>query len=129
MNCPAEGRLAGVRLLLVDDDPDILASMALAMRAEQAVVDTAEDGSIALHRLAALRPDAVVLDLMLPGQSGFTVLERCRGSSPPVPVVMVTANRGSRHAALATSLGADAYLVKPVPLARLLDAVATALRR
>jgi DNA-binding response OmpR family regulator len=46
-----------------------------------------------------------------------------------VPVVMVTANRGSRHAALATGLGASAYLVKPVPLARLVDAVCAALGR
>lgn len=124
-----DGRLAGTRVLVVDDDPDILAAMGIALRAEGATVDTAEDGGAALHRAAATRPDAVVLDLMLPGQSGFAVLERCRSGPSPVPVVMVTANRGSRHAALATGLGASAYLVKPVPLARLVDAVCAALGR
>ena len=122
-------RLDGTRLLVVDDDPDILAAMSIALRAEGAVVDSAEDGASALHRASALRPDGVVLDLMLPGQSGFAVLERCRALAPPIPVVMVTANRGARHASLAKGLGASAYLVKPVPLARLVDAVCEALGR
>jgi DNA-binding response OmpR family regulator len=66
---------------------------------------------------------------MLPGQSGFTVLERARTLQPPIPVVMVTANQGKRHAALAESLGASAYLVKPVPLGRLVEAVRAATSR
>jgi DNA-binding response OmpR family regulator len=82
-----------------------------------------------MHHLQAAPPDAVVLDLMLPGQSGFTVLERCRAAAPGAPVVMVTANRGTRHAELARSLGAAAYLVKPVPLSTLVDAVAKAVGR
>ena len=122
-------RLEGIRLLVVDDDPDIRAAMCIALRAEKAVIDEVADGSMALHHLLSARPDAAVLDLMLPGQSGFTVLERCRALLPPVPVVMVTANQGRRHAALAESLGASAYLVKPVPLSRLVDAVCRALGR
>ena len=118
-----------MRILVVDDDQDILAAMGIALRAEGAVVDTAEDGGIALHRVGALRPDGVVLDLMLPGQSGFTVLERCRSLDPPIPVVMVTANRGTRHAAMATAIGAAAYLVKPVPLGKLVDAVCASVGR
>lgn len=126
----AEGaRLAGTRILVVDDDADIRGAMSLALRAEGAVIDGAEDGSIAIHRIGAARPDVLVLDMMLPGQSGFSVLERCRGLEPPIPVVMVTANQGRRHAALATSLGAAAYLVKPVPLGRLVDAVCAAVGR
>jgi len=66
---------------------------------------------------------------MLPGQSGFAVLERARAGPSPVPVVMVTANLGQRHAEMARSLGAAAYLVKPVPLARLVDAVVAAAGR
>lgn len=121
-------RLAGIRLLVVDDDPDIRMAMCIALRGEGAVIDDVADGSMALHHLQSVRPDAVVLDLMLPGQSGFTVLERCRQLVPPAPVVMVTANQGKRHAALAQSLGASAYLVKPVPLRRLVDAVCAALQ-
>ena len=92
-----------------------------------AVTDEAEDGSLAMHRLQHSGPEAVVLDMMLPGQSGFSVLERARAMTPPPPVVMVTANHGHRHAELARSLGAAAYLVKPVPLERLVAAVAAAL--
>jgi DNA-binding response OmpR family regulator len=114
---------------VVDDDPDIRGAMTIALRAEGAVIDGAEDGSVAIHRIGASRPDALVLDMMLPGQSGFSVLERCRALEPPIPVVMVTANQGRRHAALATSLGATAYLVKPVPLGRLVDAVCGAIGR
>ncbi|MBM4100069.1 MAG: response regulator [Planctomycetes bacterium] len=123
------GRLAGLRVLVVDDDPDIRAAMSIALRAEGAVIDDAPDGSTALHRASATRPDAVVLDMMLPGQSGFSVLEKVRAMVPPVPVVMVTANQGKRHAALAESMGAAAYLVKPVPLGRLVDAVCRAASR
>ena len=122
-------RLAGARVLVVDDDPDIRSAMGLALRAEGAVTDEVADGSVAMHHLRATPPDAVVLDLMLPGQSGFAVLERCRSAAPDAPVVMVTANRGTRHAELARSLGAAAYLVKPVPLATLVDAVAKAVGR
>ena len=122
-------RLGGVRILVVDDDADIRTAMSLALRAEGAVIDDAPDGSTALHRMAAARPDAMVLDMMLPGQSGFSVLERARALQPPLPVVMVTANQGRRHAALAETLGASAYLVKPVPLERLIDAVCRATSR
>lgn len=119
-------QLTGVRVLVVDDDPDIQAAMALALRSEGAVVETADDGSVAIHQLTAFAPQVMVLDLMLPGQSGFTVLEQARKRTPPVRVVMVTANQGRRHAAYAETLGAHAYFTKPVPLARLVAAVANA---
>ena len=123
------GRLSGVRVLVVDDDVDIRAAMALALRADGAITDEVGDGSAAMHQLQLSPPDALVLDLMLPGQSGFSVLERWRASAPSAPVVMVTANRGRRHEELARSLGADAYLVKPVPLSTLVEAVAQAVGR
>ena len=128
MTDPAR-RLEGLRVMVVDDEPDIRAAMGIALRAEGALVEEIADGSLAMHHVQGARPDALVLDLMLPGQSGFTVLERCRAATPPLPVVMVTANQGRRHAALAESLGASAYLVKPVPLGRLVDAVCRALGR
>ncbi|MFO0783106.1 MAG: response regulator [Phycisphaerales bacterium] len=120
------GALQDLRVLVVDDDPDIQAAMVLALRSEGAVVETADDGSVAIHQLQAFAPAVVVLDLMLPGQSGFTVLERAQRMTPPPKVVMVTANQGKRHAAYAESLGAMAYLNKPVPLSQLVQAVAAA---
>lgn len=114
---PLEGR----RVLLVDDDPDILGGMDLAFRGAGAETTLAEDGESALAAIEASRPDLVVLDMMLPRASGLLVLERLRGSADRPPVVMITANRGQRHQAFARELGVEAYLVKPVALARLLE--------
>jgi DNA-binding response OmpR family regulator len=61
-----------------------------------------------------------VLDMMLPTRSGFLVLEKIRATTDPPPVVMVTANQGRRHLIYAENLGVSAYLVKPIPLQRLL---------
>jgi DNA-binding response OmpR family regulator len=116
-------RLAGRRVLLVDDDADILSSMKLAMQAEGAETATAGDGSSALLTYQATDPDAIVLDVMLPKASGFVVLEKLMQEADPPPVVMVTANQGKRHMAYAESLGVYAYLYKPVSLQRLVETV------
>jgi DNA-binding response OmpR family regulator len=112
-------RLEGVRVLIVDDDPDILSSMALAMRAEGAQTETAADGNTAVSMFLQSPPDLIVLDMMLPKRSGFLVLEKIRELEDPPPVIMVTANQGKRHQVYAQSLGVAAYLNKPVPLSRL----------
>ncbi|MCA9289253.1 MAG: response regulator, partial [Phycisphaerales bacterium] len=65
-----------------------------------------------------------ILDLMLPGRSGFLALEKIKGREDSPLVIMVTANEGRRHQAYAESLGVDRYLLKPVPLQRLLDTAA-----
>jgi DNA-binding response OmpR family regulator len=116
-------RLQGKKVLIVDDDEDILGSIDLAMRAEGADTRTATDGNAAVAACEGDGPDAVVLDMMLPGRSGFLVLERLKQHGPAPIVVMITANQGKRHMAYAESLGVDAYLVKPVPLQRLVDTV------
>ncbi|MHC4247042.1 MAG: response regulator, partial [Planctomycetota bacterium] len=74
-------------------------------------------------RFEERRPDGVVLDMMLPARSGFLVLEKIRSHENPPPVVMVTANQGRRHLAYARNLGVSDYLVKPVPLQRLLSSM------
>ena len=121
------GRFTGRRILLVDDDPDILESMELAISAEGAEVVTAADGNTAVSMFNAQSPDAVVLDMMLPKRSGFLVLEKIRESENPPPVVMITANQGRRHMHYAKGLGVAADLVKPVSLTRLLDTVEEAI--
>jgi DNA-binding response OmpR family regulator len=65
-------------------------------------------------------PDVVLLDMMLPGRSGFLVLEKIKGYEDAPIVIMLTANEGRRHQMYAESLGVDGYLVKPVPLDRLI---------
>ncbi|MEC8320005.1 MAG: response regulator [Planctomycetota bacterium] len=117
----APGRLEGRTILVVDDDPDILASAGLALQVEGAEVVEAADGNTAVSLFLASDPDAVVLDMMLPRRSGFLVLEKIREHRETTPVVMVTANRGHRHHAYAENLGVSAYMVKPVPMSRLLD--------
>ncbi len=113
-------RLDGVHVLIVDDDPDVLSSMALAMRAEGAEVETASDGNAAVSAFQQVDPDLVVLDMMLPKRSGFLVLEKIQEVEDPPPVIMVTANQGKRHQVYAQTLGVSAYLNKPVPLSRLI---------
>ena len=118
-----EPRLQGKKVLIVDDDQDILCSIDLAMRAEGATTETVTDGNAAVMSSQAGAPDVVVLDMMLPKRSGFLVLERIKQQPEPPVVVMITANLGRRHMAYAESIGADAYLTKPVPLQRLVDTV------
>lgn len=118
------GRLDGVRILIVDDDPDILESIDAALQAEDAETMTVADGNAAVAAcLSDDPPDVVVLDMMLPKRSGFLVLEKIKGREDSPLVVMVTANEGKRHQAYAESLGVDSYLLKPVPLSRLIDTI------
>ena len=82
-------------------------------------------GNAAIALWRSHGPDAVVLDMMLPKRSGFLVLEELLEADSPPIVVMVTANEGRRHETYARRLGVREYLVKPVPLTVLLDALVT----
>jgi DNA-binding response OmpR family regulator len=113
-------RLEGVKVVLVDDDPDVLEAMDTAMKAEGAVTRTVADGNEAVSACQEVGPDLVVLDMMLPKRSGFLVLEKIKGYENCPSVIMLTANEGKRHQAYAESLGVDRYLLKPVPLEKLL---------
>ncbi len=112
-------RLEDHRVLIVDDDPDVLAVIEQALQAEGAQTKCCSDGNSAVAVCEKDRPDLVVLDMMLPRRSGFLVLERIRQLDPRPSVIMITANEGKRHQAYAESLGVDAYLHKPVRLERL----------
>jgi len=116
--------LRGSTILIVDDDHDVLSAMDVAFRAGGATTRTASDGNSAIRLCDELRPDLVVLDMMLPGRSGFLALEKIKGHDDSPLVVMVTANDGKRHQAYAQSLGVDAYLIKPVPLGQLTEVAA-----
>lgn len=115
------GLLDGVRVLIVDDDRDVLESFNAAFIAEGAETQTVDDGNAAVAACLQDPPDLVVLDMMLPKRSGFLVLEKIKGHEDSPLVIMVTANEGRRHQAYAESLGVDKYLLKPVPLSRLID--------
>ncbi|MDG1898524.1 MAG: response regulator [Phycisphaerales bacterium] len=116
-------RLEGVRILVVDDDPDVLDGIDLALRSEGATTLRANDGNEAVMLWRKEAPEAVVLDMMLPKRSGFLVLEELIEAENPPVVVMVTANEGKRHMSYAKSMGVHAYLNKPVPLETLIQTI------
>lgn len=116
-------RLQDCLILVVDDDPDVLDGIALALRADDAETLRAEDGNQAIALWRSHTPDVVVLDMMLPKRSGFLVLEELLESEDPPIVVMVTANEGRRHEDYARRLGVHAYLNKPIPLELLVQTI------
>jgi DNA-binding response OmpR family regulator len=112
------------RILLVDDDQEIVESMRLALQAKGYHVLVARDGNQGLVLCEKEDPDLVILDMMMPKRSGFLVLEKLRRTRPvPLRVVMITANEGSRHKAYAEMLGVDDYIRKPFAMDRLIDSV------
>lgn len=113
------------RILLVDDDPDILHSMQAAFEPTGATVDTASNGNKAVELAEKLQPDLVILDMMLPGRSGFLVLEKIKSRKPKNSkpfVIMITGNQGARHKMYAESLGVSEYFNKPVKMDKLIGA-------
>jgi len=114
----------GGKVLLVDDDAEIIESMRTVLESKGYEILVARDGNQGLLMAERDSPDLVVLDMMMPKRSGFLVLEKLRRSHPvPVRVIMITANEGSRHKAYAEMLGVDDYIRKPFPMDRLLDSV------
>lgn len=116
--------LEGKRILLVDDDSDILTSMQAAFEPTGAVVEMANNGNQAVELAEKNNPDVVVLDMMLPGRSGFLVLEKIKAKKPRNAkpfVIMITGNQGKRHQMYAESLGANEYFTKPVKMDKLIQ--------
>lgn len=112
------------RVLLVDDDHEIVESVRYALEANGFDVMIARDGNQGLAMAEREDPDLVILDMMMPKRSGFLVLEKLRRTRPvPLRVIMITANEGSRHKAYAEMLGVDDYIRKPFAMDRLMESV------
>ena len=115
---------SGKRILLVDDDAEIVESLRLALESNGYSVLIARDGNQGLALSERENPDLVILDMMMPKRSGFLVLEKMRRTrETPLRVIMITANEGSRHKAYAEMLGVDDYIRKPFPMDRLIESV------
>jgi CheY-like chemotaxis protein len=115
------------KMLVVDDDEDILNTMRLALADLGQTVLTARDGLEAVDVAERENPDIVVLDLMLPRRGGFQILNHLKGKPEmkgkrPL-MCMVTGNEGMLHRKLAERLGVDAYLRKPFAMGTLVDIV------
>ena len=116
------------RVLVVEDEPTIAESVAARLRAEGFQVDLAHDGPTAVERAAALDPDLVVLDVMLPGFDGLEVCRRIQARRP-VPVLMLTARDDETDVLVGLAVGADDYLTKPFSIRELAARVHALLRR
>jgi DNA-binding response OmpR family regulator len=117
------------RILLVDDDAEIVEAMRTALEANGYQTLVARDGNQGLAMVEREDPDLVVLDMMMPKRSGFLVLEWLRRNRRvPTRVIMITANEGSRHKAYAEMLGVDDYIRKPFAMDRLIDSVTRLLK-
>ena len=114
------------RVLIVEDDPDLLVVLRVNLVSAGLEPILAGDGRTAISRIVAERPDAVLLDVMLPGIDGWQVLEQLQRLGNRVPVVVCSAKKNPEDMARAEELGAAAYLVKPFDIDRLVDAVVEA---
>ena len=117
-----------MRLLIVEDEPDLLSSLAGILREEGYAVDEAEDGESGLQKALWVDYDAVILDVMLPGISGVAVLERLRVRKN-TPVLLLTARDQPNDRVRGLDSGADDYLPKPFDLPELLARIRALIRR
>src|SRR5207237_454884 len=117
-----------MRLLVIEDEPRLLRSVAKGLREEGYAVDTAEDGDDGVFKAETYNYDAIVLDIMLPKLDGWGVLERLR-KTKPTPVLMLTARDGIKDRVRGLNTGADDYLIKPFDLEELLARVRSLIRR
>ena len=120
--------MAGERILVVDDEPQIRRALRTALTGHGYDVTLAEDGEDALDRIPGLQPQIIVLDLVMPGIDGFGVLKQTRTWSS-VPVIVLSARGQERDKVTALDLGADDYLTKPFGMDELLARVRALLRR
>ena len=111
-------------ILVVDDDPEISETIRSALVAVGYDVILARDGNLGLVICERMKPDMILLDMMMPKRSGFLVLEALRQSEAFTSrVSMITGNDGNRHRDYAHKLGVDAYIRKPFPMDLLLTTV------
>jgi len=116
------------QVLVVDDDQDIRELLAEYLSKNSFAVITAEDGIEMDNQLAVHQPDLIILDIMLPGDDGFTLCQRIRQTSN-VPIIMLTANSDEMDRVLGLEIGADDYIAKPFSPRELLARIKALLRR
>lgn len=115
--------LKGHKVLLVDDDHDVLQTLQAAFEPTGCELFLSRNGNKAIEIAQRENPELIVLDMMLPGRSGFLVLEKLKADKLPSEkpyVIMLTANEGMRHQMYAEARGVNDYFHKPASLERLL---------
>jgi two-component system alkaline phosphatase synthesis response regulator PhoP len=117
------------RILVIEDEPQMLLGLRDNLELEGYEVQTAADGDEGLARAASFNPDLVILDVMLPKKNGFDVCRELRARSNTTPIVMLTARSAETDKVLGLELGADDYVTKPFSITELLARVRAVLRR
>jgi two-component system, OmpR family, KDP operon response regulator KdpE len=118
----------GARILVVDDEPQIRRSLQVNLETKGYAVETVDSGERALTAFHNRHPDIVILDLIMPGMNGVTVVRRMRESST-VPIIVLSAMGDERHKVDALETGADDYMTKPFGMEELLARIRSLLRR
>ncbi|QDC10398.1 response regulator [Oceanicola sp. D3] len=113
----------GKRVLLVEDEPNIIEAIRFILSRDGWRVDTHSDGASALEAVARVRPDVMILDVMLPGKSGFDILRELRAdpATQALPVLMLTAKGQGKDRDLALQFGANRFMTKPFSNDEVLD--------
>ena len=118
-----------VRVLVVDDEPNIVDVISMALRFEGFEVESAATGADAIAAVSARRPQLLVLDVMLPDIDGFEVARRLAGARAEVPIIFLTARDSTEDVVHGLTLGGDDYVTKPFSLEELVARIRTILRR
>jgi DNA-binding response OmpR family regulator len=117
----------GKTILVVDDDQELSDGLRIVLERQGHRVIQARDGQQGKQLVYQHHPDLVILDMMMPRMGGYPVLEHFKGKTDAPPIIMITANEGSRHKAYAEYLGVVDYIRKPFAMERLLESVAKGL--
>src|SRR4051794_30339833 len=110
-------------ILVVDDDHELSDGLRAVLENQGFRVIQARDGQQGKQMVYQHHPDLVILDMMMPRMGGYPVLEHFKGKTDAPPIIMITANEGSRHKAYAEYLGVVDYIRKPFAMERLLESV------
>jgi len=110
-------------ILIVDDDQELSDGLRAVLEKQGHRVIQARDGQQGKQMVYHHHPDLVILDMMMPRMGGYPVLEHFKGKADAPPIIMITANEGSRHKAYAEYLGVIDYIRKPFAMERLLESV------
>jgi two-component system OmpR family response regulator len=125
----ANGTATKARLLVVDDEPNIVELLSAALRYAGFEVATATSGNEALQVAERWKPDLLVLDVMLPDLDGFSVVRQLRGRRRAVPVVFLTAKDANEDKVMGLTVGGDDYVTKPFSLEEMVARIRAVLRR
>jgi two-component system OmpR family response regulator len=125
----ANGSSPEARLLVVDDEPNIVELLSASLRFAGFDVATATRGEEAVATARTFRPDLIVLDVMMPGMDGFGVVKRLRGDGVRTPVLFLTARDATEDKVTGLTLGGDDYVTKPFSLEEVIARIRAVLRR